>query len=81
MTFKMYFPKLGSLGGILMRDEVIVSTLPDCDICKSRGVRTPARFDGKAKNGPWAYMCGECFDSVGIGLGVGKGQKLVLVDE
>jgi hypothetical protein len=51
-----------------------VAVLPPCDIC----VISTAAFDGKTISGPWAYMCPECMDRYGIGLGVGKGQRLVL---
>lgn len=30
--------------------------------------------------GPWAYMCEHCFAHHGVGLGVGKGQKLIYTD-
>lgn len=43
-----------------------------CDLCKNK----EAHFDGKTTFGPWAYMCQQCFTRYGIGLGLGKGQKL-----
>lgn len=50
----------------------------ECDICKHEhghpGV--PAVVDGKTVHGPWAFMCGDHFDSHGVGLGTGRGQKL-----
>jgi len=46
----------------------------DCDFCDSK-----AGYDGKTKLGAWAYMCKTHFNSLGIGLGTGKGQKLELV--
>lgn len=60
--------------------EVEVAQLPDCDICKydlnKPGV--PASYDGKTNRGPWANMCQTHFQSDGIGLGLGKGQRLVV---
>lgn len=53
--------------------EVKVSRLPDCDFCNS-----PAQYDGKTVIGPWANMCEVHFKQYGKGLGLGKGQKLVL---
>jgi hypothetical protein len=62
-----------------MSTEVVVSALPDCDICKAvRGEQVAARYDGKTVHGPWAYMCEEHFDSHGVGLGTGRGQRLVV---
>lgn len=55
-----------------------VMELPDCDFCKMEGRKEPAEYDGKTKQGPWANMCQEHFDRHGVGLGTGKGQKLVL---
>lgn len=48
--------------------------LPMCQIpyCKNR-----ARYDGKTRNGPWGYLCNTHFKSMGVGLGLGKGQKLI----
>lgn len=36
-----------------------------------------AVYDGKTKEGPWAFMCEKCFKEHGVGLGTGRGQKLV----
>ena len=65
-----------------MSTEVKVSELPDCDICKYYG-DTPidkAVYDGKTTRGPWAYMCEDHFQDLGVGLGTGKGQKLIVTD-
>jgi hypothetical protein len=53
---------------------------PDCDICLHMmgRVGVTAEYDGKTSHGPWAYMCPECFDAYGMGLGVGLGQRLVV---
>lgn len=56
--------------------EVKVDELPQCDYCHI--TKTPARYDAKSKSGPWAYMCGTHYNEYGIGLGTGKGQRLVL---
>ena len=42
-----------------------------CDFCDAE-----AKYDGKTTYGPWAYMCEKHFRTVGVGLGLGKGQKL-----
>ena len=57
-----------------------LDTLPDCDVCKLEfAMATPnkARYDGKTTVGPWGYMCEEHFSTVGIGLGLGKGQRII----
>ena len=51
--------------------EVIVAERPKCDFCSAK-----AEYDGKTRDGPWANMCEYHFRLHGIGLGVGKGQKL-----
>lgn len=57
-----------------MSDKVFVSSLPDCNF--HPGVK--AAYDGKTVHGPWANMCEACFGSLGVGLGTGRGQRLVL---
>ncbi len=54
--------------------EAVISDSKECDFCSDG---TEADYDGKTKMGPWAYMCETHFQSMGIGLGSGKGQKLV----
>lgn len=55
------------------RTETYVEKLPKCDFCPKE-----AAYDARTKMGPWAYMCEECFKKYGVGLGVGRGQKLKL---
>lgn len=67
-----------------MSSQVTVASLPDCDICKHVSRPTnrveKARYDGKTKEGPWANMCDRHFRQYGVGLGTGKGQRLVLAE-
>ena len=60
----------------------LVSHLPDCDICKMEGYSPvrKAHYDAKTLMGPWANLCTTHFRQYGIGLGLGKGQKLVVVN-
>lgn len=51
-----------------------VAEFPRCDVCGKEA----ARYDGKTKWGPWAYMCQKCFEKFGVGWGMGRGQKLEL---
>lgn len=60
-----------------MSTTVTVASLPACDI--HRGEH-PAKYDGKTTLGPWANMCQEAFDEYGVGLGTGKGQRLVVAE-
>ena len=57
--------------------EVKIDVLPACDFCKTN----EAKYDGRTTLGPWAYMCQSCFRIYGVGLGLGKGQRLVLNDK
>lgn len=52
-----------------------VAFIPECDFC-SNG--TPAYADAKTVYG-WGYVCRGHFLSGDCQLGLGKGQKLVLV--
>jgi hypothetical protein len=56
-------------------ESVLVQTIPSCDFDPEHG---DAAVEGKTAAGPWAYMCDGCFVEHGIGLGLGKGQQLVL---
>lgn len=57
-----------------MSDEVQVRELPMCNICST----AKATYDGATKLGPWANMCPQCFAIHGVGLGTGRGQRLVV---
>jgi hypothetical protein len=56
--------------------KTTVKELPNCDFCRMDGIEKPAKYDGKTEAGPWAYMCQEHFEAHGVGLGLGRGQKL-----
>ena len=57
-----------------MGTEVFVDELPLCQI--THEVPRPASYDAKTTSGPWAYLCEDCFQEMGVGLGTGKGQRL-----
>ncbi len=57
---------------------VTVAELPHCGLCEMEGRAEPAEYDGRTITGPWAFMCQLHYDQYGVGLGTGKGQKLVL---
>jgi len=62
--------------------EAIVSSLPYCDICKIDDKFTKANYDAKTNLiGQWAYLCEEHYQKYGIGLGEGKGQRLIVEEE
>lgn len=65
-----------------MSEQVVVSVIPPCDFCKEghSGEQVPAAVDGRTASGMWAYMCEAHFTLHGVGLGTGKGQRLVLTD-
>lgn len=56
----------------------IVTELPNCYFCEMEGKTEPAEYDGRTDIGQWAFMCQHHFDQYGVGLGTGKGQKLIL---
>ena len=63
--------------------QVEVPELPQCDFCKQNPLvlYQEAHYDFRTKSGQWAYGCREHFKRFGIGLGLGRGQELVLTDE
>jgi len=60
-----------------MGNKVIVDEIYKCEICNTES----AEYDCKSKDGWWAYMCGDCFRKYGIGLGLGRGQKISIKEE
>lgn len=55
-----------------------VSELPPCDICSQSGKNTPAKYDALLNLGGWGNVCETHFRQFGTGLGLGKGQELIL---
>lgn len=53
--------------------SVEVAVLPACDMCSALGLRVVERG-----RGPWADMCLVHFEDFGVGLGLGRGQRLVV---
>ena len=61
-----------------------VPKLPECDLCKDSDIFTTpedAQYDGRTRSGIWAFMCARHFETDGIGLGLGKGQRLIIESE
>ena len=44
-----------------------------CDVCQEEGCMVI--FDAKTIHGPWGWLCQSCFDTIGVGLGIGSGQE------
>ena len=55
------------------KNIVVVVELPKCSFCSKI-----ADYDGRTRFGSWAYMCTLCFLMFGVGLGLGKGQELMV---
>lgn len=51
---------------------------PMCDLCGSQDGVAPAKYDGRTIMGMWALMCEFHFRVMGVGLGLGRGQRLVV---
>lgn len=64
-----------------MSTAVRMAVIPPCDLCRSENTHEPASYDGKTVMGAWAYMCSRHFDTHGVGLGTGVGQRLVSAEE
>lgn len=60
----------------------VVAALPKCEthtMVSPRDTSEPlAAVDGKTVIGPWAMMCSSCWERIGVGLGTGRGQRLIL---
>ena len=55
---------------------------PTCPFCEHEGEPgVLARYDGRIRGiTSWAYMCTVHFEEYGVGLGTGKGQRLIFQD-
>lgn len=59
--------------------EVVVKTLPPCDLCEAEGRQRVATYDARIKGGTaWGYLCDDHFATKGAGLGLGIGQRLIV---
>lgn len=59
-----------------------VTEIPECSFCEISGNEPkPAVYDAKSRlpGGVWGYMCEQCFNMFGVGIGLGKGQRLELI--
>lgn len=55
-----------------------VPELPRCGLhWELRHEVVEAAYDAKTTYGPWAYLCVPCFVDHGVGLGTGRGQRLI----
>lgn len=61
-----------------MGDTAYIFAPENCDFCKMEGLEVQAQYDGKTVHGPWAYMCDNHFAVMGVGLGTGRGQRLIV---
>ena len=57
----------------------IMHTVGECNLCGKD--RLSEFVDGKTRMGPWANMCLPCYRKVGVGLGVGRGQRYAIVTD
>ena len=60
-----------------MSESVIVSAPRYCDFCAMENKKVLAEYDAKTTLGPWANLCLAHFEWHGVGLGTGRGQKLI----
>lgn len=52
----------------------LITPPTECQLCNKP--ITDAVVDGQVKEvSSWAYMCSECHEKHGVGLGMGKGQR------
>lgn len=63
------------MASIAKGTTVEVEHIGQCQVCTTQ----KAEYDTKTVWGSWAYCCRNCFTTYGVGgLGIGRGQKLVL---
>lgn len=69
--------KARRLGERQPRRFYFVPTPVKCDMCGDplRADVGTAMYDARTRGGPWGCLCRSCFDSYGVGLGTGLGQR------
>lgn len=53
-----------------------LSPIGVCDDCGGE-FTNGVMYDAKTQYGPWGNLCQACFSRIGVGLGIGYGQKYV----
>lgn len=67
------------LGRTAASEPIVELSAPvNCDVCFGNGLQVQASYDAKTEFGPWAYVCEDHFNQHCAGLGLGKGQKLIV---
>jgi hypothetical protein len=46
-----------------------------CEFCKGDLKRNAVYYDGATNSGHWTWMCRDCWEFNGVGLGTGMGQE------
>ena len=62
-----------------MENITYINPPKTCDVCYSQV--GDVMYDAKTVYGPWANMCENCFNTIGVGLGTGLGQRYVKNNE
>ena len=77
----LMYPGLGELFGELEKhvfDDLVEVVISKPRMCDMAGCEKEAEYDAKTIFGPWGNLCQDHFDAIGIGLGTGKGQRLIV---
>lgn len=62
--------------------QVIVDHLPECDFKNTASpCKGHQRYDARLRDGRWGNVCEHHFQKYGIGLGLGRGQRLLTQQE
>ena len=70
-----------NLDEALVRNELYNYDNKVCDFCKKILINDEYLIDGATKNGPWAWMCVDCFEENGTKIEYGSGQLYKKTDE
>lgn len=65
-------------------EAVMVPKFPTCDICtyvEKREPARPAQYDCATHMGSWANICAAHYHAYAKGLGLGRGQRMILIRE
>ncbi|MCG3710367.1 hypothetical protein L5F64_02535 [Aliarcobacter butzleri] len=71
---KKQFEEMIDIADAKRRNIIISNDVEYCDFCGKIMSEELYLIDGKTKQGPWAWMCTDCFNEKGIGIKWGTGQ-------
>ena len=66
-------------GSAAKNQRVVPFSIEGCEHCGKPN--QPTMYDARTHGGGWGWLCPTCFGMIGVGLGIGCGQKYELTED